>query len=132
MKEDFPPGVETLLLVEDEDGIRILAKNVLTMCGYTVITASTPEDAIDLFCKHDEDIAMLISDIVMPNICGPQLAETLRAKRPGLRIMFISGYADASIRRHKHAIANNPFLQKPFLPSKLAHMVRAVLDDRDE
>jgi PAS domain S-box-containing protein len=121
-----PPGRETVLLVEDEDAVRVVIGALLRRHGYHVIEATTPRGALELFPHHADTIDLLLTDIVMPEMNGPALAQRLVSARPGLRILFISGYADAA----KSALSGPhiSFLAKPFQASALTRTVRELLD----
>jgi PAS domain S-box-containing protein len=123
-----PNGSETILLVEDEDVVRELARKILEEVGYNVIDASGGEEAIRLCCEHNEPIQLLLTDVVMPGISGKETAERLIALRPTTRVLFMSGYTDHAIVHHGALDADVKFIQKPFTPSALAKKVREVLD----
>jgi PAS domain S-box-containing protein len=120
-------GTETVLLVEDEDGVRKLARLVLARSGYTVVEARNGGEAL-LQCRgHSGPIHLLVTDMVMPNMSGRQVAEALTAERPGLKVLYLSGYTDDAIVRHGLLAPDAPFLQKPFTPDALSAKVREVL-----
>jgi PAS domain S-box-containing protein len=121
-------GQETILLVEDEDNVRDLATVVLEGCGYRVFTAPEGLAALQLMATCREAIDLLVTDVVMPQMGGRKLAETLLAEHPELRVLFMSGYTDDAVVRHGVLQANANFLQKPFTPTSLARKVREVLD----
>lgn len=124
------PGTETILLVEDELGVRTLAAHVLRNAGYTVLEASNGKEAITLANNHPGTIHLILTDVVMPGgIGGRQLVEELHASRSEMKALFVSGYTDDAIVRHGVLAASVAFLQKPFSPMGLAAKVRAVLDD---
>jgi CheY-like chemotaxis protein len=123
-----PTGHETILLAEDEDGVRTLARLVLESNGYKVIEATNGQDAVDAATRHHGPIHLLISDVVMPQMSGRQLADLLAPNFPGLRVLFISGYTDEAIIRHGVLEDGVAFLQKPFTPTTLARKVRELLD----
>lgn len=123
-----PRGVETILLVEDEDVVRGLAKQILEQSGYTVLAAARGEEAIRLCLQSVDPIHMVLTDVVMPETSGKEVADRLRELRPGLRVLFMSGYTDAAIVHHGVLDSNIEFIQKPFTPVSLIRKVREVLD----
>ncbi|MDQ7779680.1 MAG: PAS domain S-box protein [Planctomycetota bacterium] len=123
-----PGGTETVLLVEDEEGILTLARKVLEMHGYTVLAARAPHEALILAENTENPIHLLISDIVMPEMDGRQLRDKIVAIRPGLRTLFMSGYTADVIARHGMLEEGVQFIQKPFAIDAFAAKVRAVLD----
>ncbi len=120
-------GSETLLLVEDEAPILRVAQRTLTRLGYTVLAAHTPAEAIELATEHPGDLDLLITDVVMPGMNGRDLATQLVTLRPGLRVLFMSGYTADVIGRHGVLDAETPFIAKPFTTASLASKVREVL-----
>jgi PAS domain S-box-containing protein len=123
----LPAGSETVLLVEDEPAARAVAARVLRRQGYTVIEAANGEEALRVARDH-EKIHLLLTDVVMPRMGGPLLAEKLHALRSDLRVLFTSGYTDDAIIRHGARDSPLAFLQKPYTPGVLARKVREVLD----
>ncbi len=121
-------GTETVLLVDDDAAVRELARHVLEKYGYRVLVAGEGNEALEIGRRHDGEISLLVSDLVMPNMGGQQLASRLAALRPGLRVLFLSGYADDAVVLHGMITPDTPFLQKPFSPDSLAAMVRHVLE----
>jgi CheY-like chemotaxis protein len=125
---DVRRGEETVLLVEDEEEVRNLARDVLVDEGYAVLEATTPEDAERICAEHPGPISLLLSDVVMPRVSGPQLAGRLAEIRPDLRVLYMSGYTDEAIVRHGVLEPGTWFIEKPFTPESLGAKVRAVLD----
>ncbi|MCK6480024.1 MAG: ATP-binding protein [Planctomycetes bacterium] len=123
-----PRGTETVLLAEDEDQVRALAAASLRAAGYRVLEAPGPLQALDLAAgEGGGDIAMLVTDVVMPAMDGWTLARTLRLDRPGMRVLYISGYTGDHLPG-KGIPEGEEFLQKPFLPKDLRRRVREILD----
>jgi two-component system, cell cycle sensor histidine kinase and response regulator CckA len=118
-------GMATILLVEDEDAVRAIASAVLRRHGYQVLEAATPRIALELFERYGSAIRLLLTDVVMPELSGPALAQRLITARPELRVLFISGYADVASLDTGNPNIN--FLSKPFQASKLATKVREAL-----
>jgi PAS domain S-box-containing protein len=124
----LPEGSETILLVEDEDVVRGLAAKILGQAGYRVLVAARGEEAITLCGQSTEPIHLLLTDVVMPEMSGKEVADRARALVPGLRVVFMSGYTDEAIVHHGVLDADVEFIQKPFTPSALVKKVREVLD----
>jgi CheY-like chemotaxis protein len=124
----IPRGKETILLAEDEDAVRALAKLILETTGYTVLAARNGKEAMEIARKHKGPLHMLVSDVVMPQMGGRQLADLLTPLHPGLKVLYVSGYADEAIVRHGVLEGGVAFLQKPYAPATLARKVREVLD----
>jgi PAS domain S-box-containing protein len=122
------PGSETVLLVEDEAEVRGLARDVLLRQGYTVLEAANGDEALRLGRDHRGPIHLLLTDIVMPQMGGRELAARLTALRPETRVLYVSGYADDATPRPGAAESGAAFLEKPFTAASLAAKVRAVLD----
>jgi PAS domain S-box-containing protein len=123
-------GREVVMVVEDEPLVRATAIRVLKMLGYSLIEASGPTEALDLASSHSGRIDLLLTDVVMPLMPGRELAEHMRALRPTIRVLFMSGYTDDVIVRHGVKASEVAFLAKPFTTDELAKKVRAVLDGR--
>ena len=120
-------GTGTILLVEDEDMVRAVAERALTRAGYTVVTASQGEEGLERFAQM-EKVDLIISDVVMPTMDGPAMVRALRAKRPDLPVLFMSGYAEEQLRQSID-IDDVAFLPKPFSVAQLAEATSAALDD---
>jgi DNA-binding NtrC family response regulator len=123
-----PTGTETILLAEDDEAILNLSKLMLENLGYTVLAAPTPGHAIHLVEDHPADIHLLITDVVMPEMNGRELAEQLSVIRPNLKCLYMSGYT-ADVIAHRGILDEGlNFIQKPFGSYDLAAIVRQVLD----
>ena len=120
-------GSETILLVEDDDQVRAVARGILFKNGYHVIEARNAGEAFLHSENHPGTIHLLLSDVVMPQMSGPELAKRLGKARPDMRVLCMSGYTDDSIVRHGVLAAHIAFLQKPITPDMLATKVREVL-----
>jgi PAS domain S-box-containing protein len=121
-------GSETILLVEDEEQVRDLVSRILRRSGYDVLEASLPNDALDLVSRTEQPIHLLITDVVMPQLNGRQLAERVHALRPGTDILFMSGYSDNVLDRDGVLEPGLHFLPKPITPAALTQAVRSILD----
>jgi two-component system cell cycle sensor histidine kinase/response regulator CckA len=121
-------GHETVMLVEDEALVRNLAADALRRHGYQVLSASTGLEALDLAGQALHSIDVLVTDVVMPQMGGEQLARRLLAERPALKVLFISGYTDLAVLQHGSLLAGTALLQKPFTPGQLVQRVRQLLD----
>jgi CheY-like chemotaxis protein len=122
-------GTETLLLVEDEEKVLAIARRMLEGQGYRVLAASGAANALALADGFAEPIDLLITDVIMPEVSGRQLAEALLQRRPQTRVLYVSGYTDNTISHHGVLDGNVAFLQKPFSQQSLAAKVRQVLDE---
>jgi signal transduction histidine kinase/ActR/RegA family two-component response regulator len=127
---DLPRGSETVLVVEDDPGVRLLATRTLGECGYTVLEADGANAARECAEQYAGRIHLLLTDVVMPGEGGRQLAEGLLARRPDLRVIFMSGYTADVVLRRGVVEESVRFLPKPFSPAALAHAVRQTLDSR--
>ncbi len=121
-------GRETILLVEDYAPLRELAREMLEGLGYTVLDSGRPSDAIRIAQHHGGQIALLITDVVMPEVNGRVLAESLTALRPGMKVLYTSGYTDEAIAEQCELEVGRPLLDKPFKRHVLAKRVRELLD----
>ncbi len=130
--EKLQPGVlsgtETILLVEDEEAVRKLVRRTLEKHGYQLLVAATGTEALEILQNHSERIHLVITDVIMPQMGGRQLAERLKALHPKIRILFVSGYTESSVLRSGNLAEGEAFLQKPFTPLALARRVRELLD----
>jgi signal transduction histidine kinase/ActR/RegA family two-component response regulator len=123
-------GEETILLVEDEDPVRALARRMLEAAGYRVLEARQGAEALEIAENFTDPIHLVLTDTVMPGMGGPELAGLLAESHPETRALFMSGYADDAVLRHGILEGDAPFLQKPFTAGMLTRRVREVLDQR--
>jgi PAS domain S-box-containing protein len=126
-RNDESHGWETVLLVEDEDAVRVLAREVLRRHGYVVLEARHGVDALRIAERHHDDIHLMVTDVVMPHMSGRDLAQRLSTVRPNMKLLFMSGYTDHAVM-HRDVTPGSAFIQKPFTPENLARKVRTVLD----
>jgi two-component system cell cycle sensor histidine kinase/response regulator CckA len=119
---------ETILLADDEPGIRRSMQRALEMKGYTVLTAGDGEDALAMFRAHRDEVDLLISDLAMPRLSGRELVQTLRAEGEKVRVLFSSGHADDAMNGTADLPDGVAFLQKPWTLEDLFSSVRAALD----
>ena len=124
-------GTETILLVEDEEAVRKLVRRTLEEQGYRLLVAASGTEALEIVGRYGGRIHLLITDVVMPQMGGRQLAERLTALRPQIHVLFVSGYTENSILRSGNLLEGEAFLQKPFTPLALARRVRELLDRAD-
>jgi PAS domain S-box-containing protein len=121
-------GSETILLVEDEMSVRLLTRALLERSGYKVLDTGNPKQAVELADRYDGPIDLLITDVVMPGLGGREVFSRVAARRPEIKVLFMSGYTDDTIIRHGVGHAETRFLQKPFTAEGLARKVRETLD----
>ena len=127
----LPPGssgTETLLVVENDAAILNLLQMALRKNGYTVLTAESGSEALAIVREHTGSIDLLITDVVMPEMDGPELVRQALPLRPEMRTLFMSGYLDEALGDHGLPPANINFIQKPFSPRVIAQKVREILD----
>jgi len=120
-------GTETILLLEDDPAIRMVIRRFLELSAYTVLDAATPRQALELAANVERPIDLLLTDVVLPEMSGRELAERLAAQRPGLLVLYMSGYTDDAIVHQGRLEPDTAFLQKPFAPEVLLRRVREVL-----
>jgi len=119
---------ETVLLVEDESGVRQLSKRILDNAGYRVLEAANGDDAERMFAQHAGAIDLVITDVIMPGCGGPELLERLQRRQPDLRVLYMSGYSEQSAAQKAGFDRGLPFVQKPFTAAELVRQVRDALD----
>ncbi len=122
-----PRGTETILLVEDEDAVRAVARRGLEMMGYKVLEAAHPLRAEEIFLENSDQIDLLLTDVVMPEMNGPALHQRLVEQKGPLRVLFMSGYPQNAVSQNGKLDPDKPFIPKPFTPAQLAEKVRQVL-----
>jgi CheY-like chemotaxis protein len=121
------PGSGTVLLVEDEDGVRALTSQILRKSGYKVLEARHGLEALEICGQQEQPVNLIVTDVIMPKMSGPQLAERVRDLWPNLRVLFLSGYTDRALVHHGLLDPARNFLQKPFTLDDLTSKVRAML-----
>jgi CheY-like chemotaxis protein len=124
----YPGGSETVLLVEDEDSVRTLTGEILRTCGYTVLEAVNGPQALAAAIAHGGPIHLLVSDVVMPQMGGPELAQRLCAERPHMRVLYLSGYTHEAIVHYGTVASEVELLPKPFTAGVLTRRIRDLLD----
>jgi CheY-like chemotaxis protein len=125
--EQLPRATETVLLVEDEDMVRRMTREVLEGAGYRVLEASSGFEALRVSTGHNGRLDLLLTDVVMPGMSGRELSERLAPVRPAMKVLYMSGHTDDAIFHHGVTQAGTGFLQKPFTPDALERRVRELL-----
>jgi DNA-binding response OmpR family regulator len=128
--DPVPGGRETILLVEDEAVIMKMTGQILGNCGYSVLMANSPHEALHLATDHDGEISLLITDVIMPGMNGKELSMRLKSLRPALKCLFMSGYTAEAIAQHGVSDDRIDFIQKPFSLDAIAKKAREVLDSK--
>ena len=123
----IPSGTETVLIVEDAQPVREIAKEFLELSGYTVLSAASPGEALDLVAGHSSPIHLLLTDVIMPGMSGPQLAVRLQSLRQEIKVLFMSGYTDTAIAHHGVLDPGKLLIMKPFSRETLTQKVREAL-----
>ncbi len=121
-------GSETILLVDDNDCLRGLTRQLLENCGYTVLDSGQPTEALRMAEQHTGPLPLMISDVMMPGLCGPALAKQLAAARPETKVLYTSGCADDAIFKRAMLGPEYAFLEKPYTRDALVRKVRELLD----
>jgi PAS domain S-box-containing protein len=121
-------GAETILLVEDAQRVREVVREILEMNGYNILEARNGQEALEVSRRYQGPIHLMVTDVVMPQMSGREVAQRLAPLRPEMKVLYMSGYTDDAIVRHGVLESGTPFLSKPFTPDALAAKVREVLD----
>jgi len=129
-ERELPHGTETILVLEDQDQVREFATDMLEHLGYNVVAASNGNDALALCLTMPTSIDLLLADVVMPNMSGPEFVERLRQFHPGFEVIYMSGYPANAIANYGVVGPEDVLIQKPFTTEKLAYEVRRALDRR--
>ena len=126
--EQIPGGVETVLLAEDEEMVRKFTSRVLTRAGYKVISSSDGEEAVEMFKKHQDEIDILVFDVIMPKMNGRLAYNEIELIKPGIPVLFCSGYGDDLLRNEYMVEIDGRILPKPYQPKELLKELRIMLD----
>jgi len=121
-------GGETILVVEDADAVRKIMEHLLRRAGYTPLVAASAEEAFQVIAAYPGPVHLVVTDIVLPGVSGPELAHRIRGQRPGIRVLFTSGYTDRGVVENGYLPSGVAFLQKPFTAQSLSLKVREVLE----
>jgi PAS domain S-box-containing protein len=124
----IPEGHETVLLVEDEEMLRGVTREMLELCGYRVLEAANGDEALDLARSFEGTIHLIVTDVIMPGLSGPEIADQVTSDRTAVKVLFVSGYTDDALAHHHVLPTDVSLLQKPFTAGALARKVREVLD----
>ncbi len=127
---EIPRGTETIILVEDEEALRFLTTEILEAAGYKILEAQNGLHAVELARQYGEQIHLLLTDVVMPGMNGRELADSLGVSRPGIKVLYVSGYTDELVAQHGLLSPGMELLHKPFTKDALLRRVRVVLDGR--
>jgi two-component system, cell cycle sensor histidine kinase and response regulator CckA len=127
-RSDTAIGSETVLVVEDDDAVRRLVRQVMSSAGYTVMECKDADQALSMSSSYSGTIHLMITDVIMPGASGRELAQKITALRTGIRVLFMSGYTDNAIVHHGVLDEDVAFIEKPFTPAKLLRKAREVLD----
>ncbi|MFW5876398.1 MAG: ATP-binding protein [Myxococcota bacterium] len=128
VERELPSGTETVLLVEDDPAVRRLIEASLEMGGYTVLTAADADEALAVVDLHQDEIQLLVTDVILPKLGGPDLAAVLAERIAGLKVLFVSGYTGGTLQNHLVDASRVTFLEKPIRPGRLRIKVREALE----
>jgi CheY-like chemotaxis protein len=126
-----PPGTETLLVVEDDDALREVVQRPLVAAGYQVLLAADGLEAVRISREHSGVISLLLTDVIMPQMNGRAVADDLQRQRPGIKVLYMSGYTDNALAQHGVLDEDTHLLTKPFTVTTLLNKVRELLDSTD-
>ena len=120
--------IQTVLIVEDEDGVRLLAKDILELNGYAVMTAQNADEAIHIYKECRCLIDIMVTDVVMPQMSGAELTKKIREINPAVKVLYMSGYTDSDIVNQDIADTNAEFIQKPFTFNSILQKIQDLLN----
>jgi PAS domain S-box-containing protein len=126
--QELPRGNETIIVAEDDEGVRSWINRILSDQGYTVLEAKDGNEALQLFAEHPNEVRLVLTDLVMPGVDGREVGERMAIRAPEIPVLYMSAYTESEVMRRRLLTPGAGFLQKPFSPSLLAHRVRAALD----
>ena len=127
---ELPRGLETILLVQDEEALRKLTVGVLVQLGYNVLSARTGDEALALAAQYAGTIDVVLTDVIMPGLNGRQVADALRAVRPAVKVLYMSGYSDQVLAQRGCLAPGIELLEKPFPKERLARRLRSVIQGK--
>lgn len=127
-----PSGSETILVVEDQENVRKLTREVLSLGGYKILEAASAEEALEISDRYAEKIHLLLTDVVLPGMSGKELADVLESRRSIIKVLFMSGYSQSVFSRRGIRLEEGGYLQKPFTPELLTGAVRNALDSNNQ
>ncbi len=129
LEEKLQKGTETILVVEDEEVVRDLSCRILRSLGYRVLEAANGKEALELVAKCNGRIDLVFTDVVMPQMGGPEMVENLLEMRPGIKVIYTSGFTESTIVERGVALGKVRLIQKPFTRELLAQRIRRTLDE---
>ncbi|HMD14696.1 MAG TPA: response regulator, partial [Bacteroidota bacterium] len=130
VKEKLMHGTETIVVVEDDEAVRSLAKTALETFGYTVIAVTNGKDAVDYLLQNEGKVHLVLTDVIMPGMNGVEISEAINKLAPDVPLVFMSGYSADIIHKRSLLKENSEIIAKPFTPTVLLKKVREVLDKK--